>query len=82
MRKIDPKQLPCIQSKLNVITSPILKKHAEATWQVSAVLSKRWCRWLLCESQQTESSCMKNLKVEATELRNEALTEAENKSGS
>jgi len=44
-------------------------------------LSKQWCRWWLCESQQPESSCMKTWKVEATE-RNETPIEAENKSGS
>ena len=31
---------------------------------------------------QLDSSCIENRKVEATELMNEALTEAENKSGS
>ena len=62
--------------------APQLFTHIEATRQVSAVLSKPWCRWLLCESQQLDSSCIETRKVEATELRNEAPTEAENKSGS
>jgi len=44
LKKIDPKQLPRIQSKLNIITSLIAQEHAEAIWQVSAVLSKQWCR--------------------------------------
>jgi len=44
----------------------------------------QWCRWLMCESQQPDSSCIKDRKVEATDrlLKNKAPTGAKNKWGS
>jgi len=44
LKKIDSKQLPRIQSKLNVITSPIAQERRRSYMAVSAVLSKQWCR--------------------------------------
>ena len=34
---------------------------------MSAALSRQWCRCSLCESQQPDSSCIEDQKVEATD---------------
>ena len=69
LKKIDPKQLPDIQLKLNVITSPIaqeIRRSYTAGECGAEQAAGQWCRCSLCESQQPDSSCMKTRKVEAT----------------
>ena len=86
LKKIDPKQLPRIQSKLNVITSPIARETRRSYMAgecsaEQAMVQMIAVRVTTARKLKPESSCMKNLKVEAT-VRNEAPTDAENKSGS
>jgi len=46
LENVDSKQLPRIQPKLNVITSPIAQEISRSytAGEVGAALSKQWCR--------------------------------------
>jgi len=77
LKKIDPKQLPRIQSKLNVITSPIAQEtrrsytagefSAEQAMVQMIAVRVTTARKLMHEKPEGRS--MKNHKVEATEER-------------
>jgi len=80
LEKIDKKQLPRIQSKLNLITSPIAQETRRSYTAGECSAEQAILQMIVLQVTTARQLMLGNRKVEAT--RNEAPTEAENKSGS
>ena len=83
LKKIDPKQLPCIQSKLNVITSPIAQETRRS--YMAGECSAEQALVQMIAVRVTTARQLMHRKPEGRRnprFRNEAPAEAENKSGS
>jgi len=80
LKKIDPKQLPRIQSKLNVFTSPIAQE-TRRSYTVGECSAEQAVVQMIAVRVTTARHLM-HREPEGRSNRNEAPTEAENKSGS
>ena len=80
LKKIDPKQLPHIQSKLNVITSPIAQETRRS--YTAGECSAEQTMVQMIAVRVTTARQLMHEKPAGRSKRNKAPTEAENKSGS
>ena len=81
LKKMDPKQLPRIQSKLNVITSPIAKETCRS-YTAGECSAEQAMVQMIAVRVATTRKLMHEKPEGRSNRRNEAPTKAENKSGS
>jgi len=79
LKKIDPKQLPHIKTKLNVITSPIAQEIRRS--YTAGECSAEPAMVQMIAVRVTTVRQLMHRKPEGRSNRNKAPTEAENKSG-
>jgi len=80
LKKIDPKQLPRIQSKLNAITSPIAQETRKS-YMAGECSAEQAMVQIIAVRVTTARQLMHRKPEGRSNLRNEAPTEAKNKSG-
>jgi len=80
IKNIDPKQLPRIQAKLNVITSPIAQE-TRRSYTAGECSAEQAMVQMIAVRVTTVRKLMHEKPEGRSNLRNEAPTEAENKSG-